>query len=81
MIFRDLSDDEYGKRLSAFMCNIEVHPDSELVKSGRYLKPYADNSKNADSGSIAIGHGLDLKKMLQVKSQSCTKVFLEMDGN
>ena len=36
MIFRDLSDDEYGKRLSAFMCNIEVHPDSELVKSGRY---------------------------------------------
>ena len=52
MIFRDLSDDEYGKRLSAFMCNIEVHPDSELVKSGRYLKPYADNSKNADRGSM-----------------------------
>lgn len=81
MIFKELSKDEYGKLLGIFMCNTEVHPNSELVKSGRYLKPYADNSKNADNGSIAIGYGLDLKKMLQVKSQSCTKVFLEMDGN
>lgn len=78
MIFRDLSDDEYGKRLSAFMCNIEVHPDSELVKSGRYLKPYADNSKNADSGSIAIGHGLDLKKNA---TSEITKLYQGVFGN
>ena len=78
MIFRDLSDDEYGKRLSAFMCNIEVHPDSELVKSGRYLKPYADNSKNADSGSIAIGYGLDLKKNA---TSEITKLYQGVFGN
>ena len=78
MIFRDLSDDEYGKRLGAFICNIEVHPDSELVKSGRYLKPYADNSKNADSGSIAIGYGLDLKKNA---TSEITKLYQGVFGN
>ena len=61
MIFKELSKDEYGKLLGIFMCNIEVHPNSELVKSGRFLKPYADNSKNVNQGNIAIGYGFDLK--------------------
>ena len=61
MIFKELSKDEYGKLLGIFMCNTEVHPNSELVKSGRFLKPHADNYKNVNQGNIAIGYGFDLK--------------------
>ena len=61
MIFKELSKDEYGKLLGIFMCNTEEHPNSELVKSGRFLKPHADNHKNVNQGNIAIGYGFDLK--------------------
>lgn len=61
MIFKELSKDEYGKLLGIFMCNTEVDPNSELVKSGRFLKPHADNYKNVNQGNIAIGYGFDLK--------------------
>ena len=61
MIFKELSKDEYGKLLGIFMCNTEVHPNSELVKSGHFLKPHADNYKNVNQGNIAIGYGFDLK--------------------
>ena len=61
MIFKELSKDEYGKLLGIFMCNTEEHPNSELVKSGRFLKPHADNYKNVNQGNIAIGYGFDLK--------------------
>jgi len=45
VLFYKLSKDEYGKLLGIFMCNTEEHPNSELVKSGRFLKPHADNHK------------------------------------